>query len=313
MKKQVLFAISVCSTIMLNAQDANRIAKIPSNLKNVAVYKNSISNDKMISPKAPFQTQSEIATSNSLNRVSATTEAVIGHTYYDLQTNSSIGDRIVLNADGTIATCWTFENAQDNGSYANRGTGYAYFNGTAWSTPATARVENARVGWGNVVNTRSGKEVILSHNGSTSKMHLSTRNAKGSGTWSDNETLYPSANAGGNFWPRMVTSSPQGGDTIYAIAVTYPVASGGTLYQGLDGAIVFSRSTNAGASWDIVNQIPAGLTSATFRSHGPDSYAISAKGSTVVIATGDIDKDVVYTKSTDGGVTWSAKTVFKFE
>lgn len=80
----------------------------------------------------------------------------------------------------------------------------------------------------------------------------------------------------------------------------------------MDGAVCFHRSLNAGTSWDIVNQIPTGLTSATFKGFGGDSYAIAAKGSTVAIVAGDSGKDLVLTKSTDAGATWSATTILKF-
>lgn len=245
-------------------------------------------------------------------RVAAISQSTIGSTYYDLQSNSSVGDRIVLNSDGTIAACWTIDLTQDAGVYANRGTGYNYYNGSSWGALPTGRVENARVGWGNVVNTRSGKELILSHNATAKVLQLASRSAKGTGTWANSTTAIASANAGGNLWPRMVTSSVGGGDTVYAISVTSNTVGGGAVYNGLDGAVLFHRSLNAGTTWDIVNQIPTGLTSADFRGFGGDSYAIAAKGSTVVIVAGDSDKDLVMTKSVNAGATWTPKTILKF-
>lgn len=312
MKKQLLFTTSVFVSGLLCAQVANKATKIPSNLANIAVLKSSKVDDKMISSSLPYQTKAQSVNTKNLPRVSAHTENVIGSTYYDLQSNSSVADRIVVNADGSIAACWTFEGTADAGTYANRGTGYAYYNGSAWSAAPTVRVENARVGWGNIVNTRSGRELILSHNGIASKLQLASRTNKGTGAWANSTTAVPTATTGGNFWPRMVTSAVGGGDTVYAISLTYPTASGGAMYQGLDGAVVFSRSKDAGVTWDIVNQVPTGLTSATFLGFGGDAYAIAAKGSTVAIVAGDSDSDVVLAKSTDGGTTWTSKTVLKF-
>jgi hypothetical protein len=311
MKKQLLFTTSIFVSGLLCAQVANKATKIPSNLANISAKKLVKIDDKIMNP-IPYQTKAQIAQIKNTQRVSAIQQDIIGATYYDLQSNSSVGDRIVVNADGSIAACWTFDLSQDGGVYANRGTGYNYYNGTTWGTAPTARVENARVGWGNIVNTRSGKEHILSHNGGASRLHLSSRNTKGSGTWANSTTAVPTATTGGNFWPRMVSSHPAGGDTIYAISLTYPTAVGGAIWQGLDGAVVFHRSTDGGTTWGINNVVPAGLTSSTFLGFGGDAYAIAAKGSTVAIVAGDADKDVVMTKSTDGGVTWSAKTVLKF-
>ena len=312
MKKQLLFASSIFVSGLLCAQVANKATKVPANLANVSAKKFVKVEDKIMNP-IPYQTKAEIASTKNNQKVSMLPQdVVIGNTYYDLQSNSSVGDRIVVNADGTIATCWTFQPTADAGVYGQRGTGYAYYNGSAWSAAPTTRVENARVGWGNIVNTRAGKEYILAHNGGASKLHLASRATKGSGTWANSTTAVPTATTGGNFWPRMVSSHPAGGDTIYAISLTYPVASGGALWQGLDGAVVFHRSINGGTSWDMNNVVPAGLTAATFKGFGGDAYAIAAKGSTVAILAGDSGKDLVLSKSTDGGVTWSAKTVLKF-
>lgn len=311
MKKQLLFASSIFVSGLLCAQVANKATKVPANLSNISAKKLDKVGDKITNP-IPYQTKAAIAVANNNQRVSAIQEDIIGSTYYDLQSNSSVGDRIVVNADGSVAACWTIDLSQDAGVYANRGTGYNYYNGSAWGAIPTGRVDNARVGWGNIVNTRGGKENILSHNGTASKLQLTSRATKGTGAWANSTTAVPTATTGGNFWPRMVSSHPAGGDTVYAISLTYPTASGGALWQGLDGAVVFHRSVDGGTTWGINNIVPAGLTSATFKGFGGDAYAIAAVGSTVAIVAGDAGKDVVMTKSTDGGVTWSAKTVLKF-
>ncbi len=197
---------------------------------------------------------------------------------------------------------------QSGPAYADRGTGYNYFNGTTWMPNPTVRIEAARVGWGNIVNTRTGKELILSHNGAL--LNLASRATKGSGTFVESLTTVPSATTAGNYWPRTVSA----GDTVYAISVTQrtDATPPGALYQGLNGAVCFSRSKNAGATWDIVNTVPAGLGTSNFLGHGGDAYAIAAKGSTVVVVAGDSGKDLVLSKSTDAGATWVSKVVMKF-
>ena len=310
MKKQLLFTTSIFVSGLLCAQVANRATKIPSNLANIAVKKTAVDQDKMYTG-VPFQAKSQVSKNGQPAQVNVVTESIIGATYYDLQSNSSPGDRLVRNADGTMSACWTLEPTDVSGSYANRGTGYNYYNGSAWAAAPTVRVENARVGWGNIANTRSGAELVLSHNGTASKAHIASRATKGSGAWANSTSAYPSV-AGGNWWPRMVTAYPQGSDTIYALTITYPVANGGAVFNGLDGAVLFSRSVDAGLSWDIQNQQPTGLTSANFLGFGGDAYAITAKGSTVAIVAGDSDSDVGLAKSTDGGVTWTYTTVYQF-
>lgn len=314
MKKHLLFTTGIFVSGLLAAQvsgkASQKVSKIPAHLSTISLKKSAVVTDTY--QQLPFakatKTKSGIVV-NSTQRTSAITENVIGATNYDLQSNGSVGDRIVVNADGSIAAVWTFATG-DGGTYADRGTGYNYFDGSTWGPVPTARIENIRVGWGNIVNTRSGREVVLSH-GASNKTNLATRPVKGTGAWTNNNNTLPNV-AGGNWWPRMVSSSPSGGDTIYAICVSYPVANGGSVYMGLDGAVLFSRSTDGGVTWDIANQIPAGLTSATYNGFSGDGYAIAAKGSTVAIIAGDSGTDLTLTKSTDGGVTWNSSLVMQF-
>jgi hypothetical protein len=310
MKKPLLFTTGILITGMLGAQVASKkAAKIPANLANTAMLRN-----KNVSDNNPgtlsVEVKEKIAKSK---RVSATSSTVIGNSYYDLQSNSSVADRVFVNQDGTIGAVWTMEPVAGNTAYPNRGTGYAYFDGSAWSAAPTARIENVRVGWGNIVQTRTGKEIVISHGAnSAGKMNMASRPAKGTGAWTNNINAVATATTGGNFWPRMVTASAGGSDTIYTIALTYPTAQGGATYQGLDGAVVFSRSTNGGTSWDINNAVPTGLDTSRFRGFGGDAYAIAARGPIVAVLAGDSDRDLTLSKSTDGGVTWTKTTVLKF-
>jgi hypothetical protein len=309
MKKQLLFSTSIFLSGLLCAQVANRATKIPSKLANIAVKKSAVVDEKNSNVAIPFQAKVTSQISNAKKNQPASTfavsETVVGNTLYDLQSNGSVGDRIVVNADGSIATCWTIEPTDGSGSYANRGTGYNYFNGSTWGAAPTARIENARVGWGNVADTRTKGEVVISHNGGAAKLHVATRPNKGTGSWTNSTTSFPS-NAGGNWWPRMVTSNPAGGDTIYSISITN---SG--VVNGLDGCLFFSRSLDGGLTWSALTQ-PTGFTSANYLGFSADAYAIAAKGSTVAIVAGDSDADVGLAKSTDGGVTWTYSTVLKF-
>ncbi|MCC6181542.1 MAG: T9SS type A sorting domain-containing protein [Bacteroidia bacterium] len=314
MKKHLLITTGILAGGILSAQVA-RVAKIPANLANQKLLKSAVVDEK-ITPQQMKAIQKAKAISAHNKKVAAYSETPVGFTNYDLQSNGSVGDRIVVNADGSIALCWT-SSAGDGGSYADRGTGYNYYNGTAWAVSGpfnsgnTSRVENVRVGWGNVVNTRNGKEAIMAHGAGNSSLNIATRATKGTGTWNNSTTALPNI-TGGNWWPRMVTSHPTGGDTIYSISITYPVANGGAAYNGLDGALLFSRSTDGGITWDIQNTQPNGLTSTEFLGFSGDGYAIAARGATVAIIAGDSGTDLVLSKSTDGGNTWTSSIVLDF-
>lgn len=228
-------------------------------------------------------------------------ETVIGQTTYDLQSNSSIQRRVINNGNGTISATWTFSSVN---SWATRGTGYNYFNGNVWGTAPTAEIETERTGWPSLVTTSSGKEVILSHSTASSKIRQMTRNTIGSGTWSQ----FNLTNNLTEVWNRAAAGGPNG-NTIHMIGVTAPTANGGSVYNGMDGAFMYSRSSNGGLSWDIVNyQIP-GTDSSYFDSFDGDSYHIDAKGNTIAIVVGGLGTGVQLFKSTDNGVTWTKKDV----
>ena len=79
-----------------------------------------------------------------LNSKSNMTEVVIGTSTYDLQTNASVQNRIVVHNDGTISAGWTMS-AEFNTTYSDRGTGYNFFDGGSWGSNPTMRLEDSRV------------------------------------------------------------------------------------------------------------------------------------------------------------------------
>ncbi|MEO6168033.1 MAG: T9SS type A sorting domain-containing protein, partial [Chitinophagales bacterium] len=99
---------------------------------------------------------------------------------------------------------------------------------------------------------------------------------------------------------------------IHAISITYPVANGGEIYKGQDGALCYSRSTDNGANWDIVNVVPELVDSSFYNGFSGDGYAIDTKGSTVAIVVGESYTDVVLLKSIDNGTTWTKTLVWDF-
>ena len=314
MKKQLLFGVAAFAFLASNAQNqAGKKVMMPekSTLKAYKYEKLRPGTPEVIDDSYKNGQTSKVSKPSSTSKVGAVTtitQTIIGHTWYDLQSNSAVGDRIYVNPDGSIAACWTME--PDDGvsgdpgtTYANRGTGYNYFNGSAWGAEPTARIEPVRTGWGNIVNTGTGKEAVLGHNGSTG-LQKSLRGTKGTGAWTSG-LAFASPSGGTVTWPRMVGTTT--GDTLYNIAV----ANGVTL--GQDVPVVFSRSTDGGVTWDITNSIPTGLDASKFLGFGGDGYAIAAHGSTVAIVAGNVDSDVALVKSTDGGVTWTVnRTVYKF-
>lgn len=297
MKKQLLFATGIAMTGLMTAQVASRVSKIPAHIANITAKKT----DKKLGDDVLSGFMTQAATKNkaivaNASRTSAVSSNTIGVTYYDLQSNSSVRNHVVLNQDGTISAVWTMEATDPSTSYLNRGTGYNYYDGSNWGAAPTNRIESVRTGWGVIAVTGSGQEVVMSHPGTAAPIVM-RRATKGTGAWTQ-------GNTGGimSLWPRMVATTY--GDTLYAVSNT------NAAYQGLTAAVVFHRSTDGGATWPIKDVVPTGLTSAEYLGFGGDAYAIAAKGSVVAIVAGDSDRDVTLTKSTDGGVTWTSTKVF---
>jgi hypothetical protein len=100
----------------------------------------------------PHATASEIPGYKGPNQLHTATaggtiieETILGTTFYDLQTNASLSNRIHCYDDGTIGTVWTM--GLEATSFPDRGTGYNYFNGATWGAQPMQRIETLRTGW----------------------------------------------------------------------------------------------------------------------------------------------------------------------
>jgi len=243
----------------------------------------------------------------------AISETLIGNTVYDLQTNNSVQNRIHLFSDGTVGATFTF--GMTNPNFADRGTGYNYFDGSAWGANPTAKIELNRSGWPSYAPLGAG-EIVVSHNGTTGLL-VNKRAVKGTGAWSQSVLVGPACSNGTTalLWPRMITS----GNTIHIIACTDQavVTTDHWYYEGLCLAIVYIRSTDGGATWDAPVIIP-GMDSASIvnncvRGFSGDAYAwAKPKGDTIAFVYGDVFQDMFIMKSFNGGNTWTKTIVYDF-
>lgn len=242
------------------------------------------------------------------SQIVETYDTIIGTTTYDLQSNGACQNRIYLYDDGTIGVTYTFSNEMFSGYY-DRGTGYNYFDGANWNIWDTARLENDRTGWPSYAPLGESGEIIFSHYSGADMDGLSYlfRTEKGTGEWQQTDYFGPSGHEG-LLWPRMVTGGMDH-NRVYLISLTRPIANGGNPYMGLDGALVYSLSTDGAQTWEIQNEILPGMDSSEYTHFTGDCYAwAEPKNNVVAFATGSYDHDLFLMKSTDEGLTFE-KTV----
>jgi hypothetical protein len=260
-----------------------------------------------------YETLSNLITNTNPNTIAtklmSMDEVLIGTTTYDLQSNASVDNRLIRHNDGTISATWTMS-AQYASAYSDRGTGYNFYDGSSWDSSPTSRLESSRGGWPSMLTTGSGKEIAITHNTDNGYLLMTHRPQVGSGTW--DEQIISSMDSNGVYtdiiWNRAVSGGANG-ESIHMVGVIAPSGLGGSIWNGLDGALVYYRSQDGGVTWDIKDmQLPT-LDTTKYLGFNGDDYAIAAEGETVVIAYfGDLD-DSVLLKSTDNGNTWTS-TVF---
>jgi len=293
MKKSLLFALMVLCGVAVMAQF--RPAKISKALQNKAVLVTPA-----IADESPL-TQSGNPYVNS----KAVMDDILGTSgAYDMQSNNAPMQRVIAWPDGTVSASWM---KADQSSYADRGTGYNYFDGSAWGAAPAARIETQKCGWPSLCKWNTNGEIVVSHN-STKNLVLNTRLNKGTGAWTEsNGPLGPVGTGGTNvkiLWPRTVTN---GADHkgIHVICLTMPTANGGEVYNGMDGALLYYRSLDGGQSWDIQGIQPTSLTSANYDAIGGDDYSwIEPHGDTLAFLMGSVYNGTVLMKSFDNGAHW---------
>jgi len=311
MKKSILLALVtfVASASFAQAPEGVRIYEAQAKFKN----QSRLRPDKnKVERPVPFQVPNPTVTA-SANRSGGGQfgREIIGNTFYDLQTNSSVGNRIVRNSDGTIAAVWTMSPTPSHSAFFDRGTGYNFRNSLGWDNLPSSRIESSRIGWPSVINPSNGTEAVICHNTTQSQLQISKRANRGVGLWNEDLNTFSSPSVDGNWWPKMVTGGING-NSIHVLSITYPVASGGSIYQGIDGALLYSRSQDGGLTWDKMHELIPDLDASNFIGFGGDTYAIDARGNTVAILVGDATQDLVLLKSTDNGNTWTKTIVEDF-
>ena len=238
-------------------------------------------------------------------------EESVGTTYWDAQSYGAMSSRIYSNEDGEPVAHWLYS-AQSSG-YSDRGTARNVRAGGVWGAVA-GRVEANRIGFPAAAKLGDGSEIIISHNTGTTPWSIwMAKKEVGSNVWT--ETALPGPPGVKMLWPKIAIG---GSDnmTIHLIAITAPVggATLGTIYDGLDGHILYYRSTDGGATWDKTYVKIPGLDNTRYDGFSADSYTIDASGNTVAIGeflAYDWNDMHIY-KSLTNGETWTDQVMRDF-
>jgi hypothetical protein len=206
-----------------------------------------------------------------------------------------------------MGATWTY--GISDPTFADRGTGYNYFDGSAWGPIPEARIESIRAGWPSYAPYGVNGELVVSHDFANGDLIIETREQKGSGDWAEGFLIGP-----GDVpisWPRATTSGVNH-SVIQILALTWPVANGGPIYQGLDGAILYSRSTDGGATLDPMHIILEGLSSDNYFGFSADIYEWAVTDNdNIAFLVGDSWRDLVLMKSTNGGDSWNKTVIWE--
>ena len=227
----------------------------------------------------------------------------VGFTWYDLQTNSGMGNRITIDASGNMQVVWTKaqDTIRDPGN-ANRGVGYNYYDASTMTwNPGDSNLTNygiaeKRVGWPSIGNSGSGAEIVYAH---TSR-------------------IYSNATRGATNWTAVdLTSNLTGGNLFYHAAAegnsTYVLYDAGETY-------LFGRSDDGGVTWPIADFAIDSSLNAAAPGGAPEAYDIDAKGDSVAVVSGGfafyagaVPQDVVLYVSGDRGATWARTVIHEYD
>jgi Secretion system C-terminal sorting domain len=295
MKRILLLTIVMCMALAVSAQSDVLMHK---KVKVIATRERNSSIDLPIVGHQP--------PNNYVSNKSIMDDPVTCITRYDLQTNYSNQRRIFLHPDRTIGTVATW--STQDASWTDRGSGYNYFDGTSWGAQPTQRIEAVRAGWGEYLPFEADGEMIIAHE-ATGPLVINKRVPKGTGAWT--QTLMPAlpSNITGMFWPRTVTNGPNH-TNIHIIAMTLPTGNGGQVYNGMDGALLYSQSLDGGTTWTNWTQLP-GTSGTDYTNFTADTYAwAEPHGDTLAFTEGFSFQDQILMKSTDNGTTWTKTIIY---
>lgn len=292
--KSFLLSIFLITAIWCYGQQNPRITEEYKDISKAAVHRSFID----------INTNKNTAV-DLYNHGAAPEETVIGKTWYDLQSNTLLSNRFHVYEDGTMGAVWT-RGVESPPAFPDRGTGYNFYDGTSWGTEPGENLESVRAGWPSYAPLGENGEIVFSHDFTNNLVYL-TRETKGNGDWEEYTFENPSPDHV-LAWSRMTTA----GNTVHVLATTLPEGNGGTIYEGMDGAMLYSRSNDGGETWDIQNELLEGTGADFYNSISADEYIwAEPRNGTIAFLCADAWHDMFMMKSTDNGDSWEKTVIWE--
>jgi hypothetical protein len=295
MKRLLFYVIGIIICVPVIGQQKATVSK---ELRNLGIDSKPVYYDEIIKPgQSPYKSPSIVE------------EDEIGKTFFDLQSNSGMQNRLYLYDDGTIGATFTF--GENHPGFDDRGTGYNFFNGSEWGPFPTERIESDRNGWPAYAPFGENGEIVVAHfaGAASEGLVFNHRPEKGTGDWT--EFIFEGPEGSPSIaWPRITTSGPDN-SVVHLITITLPTANGGSVYQGQDGALLYSRSSDGGTTWEIEHHLFEELNVDNYVAFDGDTYEIQAQGDNIAILIGEPWIDMILMKSTDGGDTWTKTVIWE--
>lgn len=304
MKK--VFLLSLGLVLGFSAFAQNRV------MKNDA--QKAVANGKIVAVGTEMTTEAstyapQAAKSVVISRYDDLEDAETMYTYYDLQSNQYVANRMYQLPNGNVAVTATMSH-EANQSATDRGTGYNFYNGE-WNDMPETRVEPFKTGWPSIAQYGANGEILLAHG--NGHMQCFLRETAGEGEWTyvgalpDHPegyiytTEYPT-------WPRIVTC----GDN-HDIAIAVAVLQHSISDDETDLQTVMWRSENPADidSW-VISRGPLEETGWDHNQFSADDYCLAANGHKVsLLYSGCLTNSVWLCQSDDDGVNWTSRRVWE--
>ena len=308
MKKVLLLSLGLAMGFGAFAQ--NRVAKEAVSGK-ATVSKVAVGND--IYTGSVLENSAKSNSSVVVNRYTNFEEGVAMETYYDLQSNGYVSNRMYQKANGDVAVVTTMSREQ-NLTASDRGTGYNFIAGGNMSNlgdipevreEANATGDDVRTGWPTIAPYGAEGEILVNH---SSGLNYWIREKAGQGQWDGPYSIpnpegleYPFSLS----WPRVATSGANN-DVIHVVCASQHSISS----EEMVNAQFYCRSTD-GQNWEVAYS-PLEETDEHINIYSADDYSIATNGDVVAICyTSVFYGHALVMKSTDNGQTWERIVVWE--